>query len=195
MNTEDKFYAYKKLFEILNEDENPKGEDDKIFRRNTKTQITNRDKEYTKLLSHFVNVTRARNILKEIFKWSFYLMLIIALGVLVFITYSLFNKYLSSATIEQISESLPLLITSIVGFVSAIITIPATITKYLFSTTEDENITQIILHTQEHDVSGRQWAMDFKKIIENMDDKVKKENDNSLISNISQLLSNGSSSS
>ena len=195
MNTEDKFYAYKKLFEILNEDENPKGEDDQIFRRNTKTQITNRDKEYTKLLSHFVNVTRARNILKEIFKWSFYLMLIIALGVLVFITYSLFNKYLSSATIEQISESLPLLITSIVGFVSAIITIPATITKYLFSTTEDENITQIILHTQEHDVSGRQWAMDFKKIIENMDDKVKKENDNSLISNISQLLSNGSSSS
>ena len=62
-----------------------------------------------------------------------------------------------------------------VGFVSAIITIPTTITKYLFSTSEDENITQIILHTQEHDVSGRKWAMDFKKIIENMDDISQKE--------------------
>lgn len=66
-------------------------------------------------------------------------------------------------------ESLPLLVTSMVGFVSAIITIPVTITKYLFSTKEDENITQIILHTQEHDTSGRQWAMDFKKIADDLE--------------------------
>lgn len=190
MNTEDKFYAYKKLFEILNEDDNAKGEDDKTFRKQTKDQITNRDKEYTKLLTHFVNITQVRNILKEFFKWSFYLTLIIALAALVYITYSLFRKYISSATIEQISDSLPLLITSMVGFVSAIITIPTTITKYLFSTTEDENITEIILHTQEHDVNGRKWAMDFKKIIENIDDKVKKDSDNSPSVNTTDFLNN-----
>ena len=131
-----------------------------------------------------------RLVLKEFFKWSFYLTLIFALIALVKITYSLFNKYTSSATIEQISESLPLLITSMVGFVSAIITIPTTITKYLFSTTEDENITEIILHTQEHDVNGRKWAMDFKKIIENIDDKVKKDSDNSPFVNTTDFLNN-----
>ena len=77
-----------------------------------------------------------------------------------------------------------------VGFVSAIITIPTTITKYLFSTTEDENITEIILHTQEHDVNGRKWAMDFKKIIENIDDKVKKDSDNSPFVNTTDFLNN-----
>lgn len=57
-----------------------------------------------------------------------------------------------------------------VGFVSAIITIPVTITKYLFSTEEDKNITQIILHTQDHDTTGRQWAMDFRKMVENKEE-------------------------
>lgn len=37
-----------------------------------------------------------------------------------------------------------------------------TITKYLFNTEENKNITGIILHTQDHDTSGRQWAMDFR---------------------------------
>lgn len=48
-----------------------------------------------------------------------------------------------------------------------IIAIPIAITKYLFSTKEDENITNIILHTQRHDSSGRQWALDFNKSINN----------------------------
>ena len=176
MNTEDKIAtAYKALFDILNDDNNTQGEDDKTFRKNTTEQITKRDEQYTALLSHFVGVTRIRNILKEICKWFFYFAVIISVIVLAKIIYSIFNAYLSSATIEQIAESMPLLITSMVSFASAIIVIPTTITKYLFSTEEDKNITQIILHTQEHDVSGRKWAMDFKKIIENMDDKGKAE--------------------
>lgn len=61
------------------------------------------------------------------------------------------------------ANAIPLLITAIVGFVSAIISIPLTITKYLFSTKEDEYITNIILHTQEHDTSGRQWTLDYTR--------------------------------
>ena len=147
MKLEDKALLYKTFISVLQDSDNDSStQDDKIFRRNTKEQITNRDKEYTDLLSHFVTITRVRNILKEIFKWSFYIALIISVVVLVCMTKSIFNKYVEKASIQQMIESIPLLITSIVGFVSAIIAIPVTITKYLFSTKEDEYITQIILH-------------------------------------------------
>lgn len=84
---------------------------------------------------------------------------------------SLFSKYMSFAKINEIIESMPLLITAIVGFVSSIISIPVAITKYLFSTKEDENITQIILHTQDHDTNGRQWALEFRRKAEELNNK------------------------
>lgn len=177
MKLEDKALLYKTFISVLQDSDNDSStQDDKIFRRNTKEQITNRDKEYTDLLSHFVTITRVRNILKEIFKWSFYIALIISVVVLVCMTKSIFNKYVEKASIQQMIESIPLLITSIVGFVSAIITIPVTITKYLFSTKEDEYITQIILHTQDHDTSGREWTSKVKELANVIEDsKVKND--------------------
>lgn len=158
---------------IINAD---KSGDDKIFRKDTKIEISNRDKQYTNLLSHFVKVTKWRNWLKEVFKWTFYIAIIVSIGVFVYMTNSLFDLYVKKAKIEQVIESLPLLITSIVGFVSVIITIPVTITKYLFSTKEDENITKLILHTQKHDTSGRKWASEVKELIK---DTVKPDPDDS----------------
>ena len=156
--------VYETLLNALRNDKTTsESEDDKTFRRNTTEQIVNRDTQYTELLSHFVKITKIRNSLKEFFKWTFYLMIVGAIVALIAIVYQL---YIVTASIEQIVESVPLLITAMVGFVSTIITIPVTITKYLFSTEEDKNITEIILHTQEHDTSGRQWATDFKKILE-----------------------------
>lgn len=149
-------------------------EDDKTFRKETKQEIINRDKKYTELLNHFVSITQVRNILKECFKWLFYLVIMGSIITLTVLTCVIVKKYMSSANIEQIVESMPLLITAIVGFVSTIITIPIAITKYLFSTKEDENITQIILHTQKHDTSGRNWATNFKKELS----ETKKEKDN-----------------
>lgn len=170
MNANDKNYVYQMLIDILNNDNNDNTEDDKTFRKNTKQQITSRDEKYSELLTHFVKLTKIRNIIKEIFKWTFYLVVMSAIIVLILIVYNLFNKYISSANIEQILDSAPLLITAMVGFVSTIITIPVTITKYLFSTEEDKNITQIILHTQEHDTSGRRWTMEFNNIEGNSND-------------------------
>lgn len=162
--------VYELLIKALSDDNSSNNtEDDITFRKKTTEQISTRDAEYSKLLQHFVEITRIRNKLKEIFKWSFYFIVISAIFALIIIVYRLFNKYVSSANIEQILESSPLLITAMVGFVSTIITIPVTITKYLFSTDEDKNITQIILHTQEHDTSGRQWAMEFKKIADGLE--------------------------
>lgn len=171
--TKEELSVYKHILNLFNEnaaDKNNKTEDDKTFRKNTTKQIESRDEKYTELLSHFVYITKLRNYLKEFFKWTFYATIITSIIVLIHITNSLFNKILLYGNIEQILQSLPLLITSTVGFVSVIITVPVTITKYLFSTKEDENITQIILHTQEHDTTGRQWAMDFKKNAENIEE-------------------------
>lgn len=171
MNTEDKSKLYQRFFELLKSYDDDNSEDDKTFRKNTKDQITKRDREYSLLLQHFVKITRIRNVVKEVFKWAFCLALIVSLVILVIIVYKLFNKYISSADVKEIMEAAPLLISAIVGFVSAIIAIPVTITKYLFSTEEDKNITEIILHTQKHDTSGRNWAMEFKKMMGKLDDE------------------------
>lgn len=149
------------------ETSNEQTEDDKLFREKTTSEISERDKEYTYLLQHFVKITKIRNYLKEIFKWIFYLIIMISLFFFFIMLYKLFNSFIKKANIEQLINSIPLFITSIVSFISVIIAIPIAITKYLFSTKEDENITNIILHTQRHDSSGRQWALDFNKSINN----------------------------
>ena len=132
--------------------------DDITFRHKTTEEITRRDKFYSDILEHFVSVTKTRNYLREFFKWLFLCVLIAAILHLTNGLVGLFQRYITDATISEITEAIPLFITSIVSFVSVVIAIPLTITKYLFSTTEDENITQIILHTQNHDTSGRQWV-------------------------------------
>lgn len=183
MDEKERLQIYQTLINALNNKNNDTTEDDKTFRKHTTKEITHRDTKYTELLSHFVTITKIRNFLKEFFKWTFYITIIIAIIALVIIVYKLFNKYIASATIEQILDSAPLLITAMVGFVSTIITIPVTITKYLFSTEEDKNITEIILHTQEHDTSGRQWATDFiVDDLEKKNDKSKKQNKSCKIS-------------
>ena len=67
MKSEDTLAAYNMLISLLNENEHDKTEDDKIFRKSTTKQITKRDTQYTELLSHFVRITRIRNVLKEFF--------------------------------------------------------------------------------------------------------------------------------
>ena len=160
-----KEYALQQFLKAMyGSNEENKTEDDGAFREHVTQEITNRDEQYTNLLKHFVRITSIRNYLKEIFKWSFYLAVIGAIGYLIFIVNKLFNVFIEKATIEQLIEAIPLFITSIVGFVSVIIAIPLAITQYLFSTAEDDNITDIIRHTQQHDTVGRQWTLDFKKL-------------------------------
>lgn len=167
-NTDVDFKEALNFWDILSISEDTK-EDDDTFRNKAKGQISQRDEKYTDLLDHFVKITKWRNVLKEIFKWSFYVAIIVAMIIMAIIVYRLYSKLFSEADIDQIISSIPLLITSLVSFVSTIIAIPLTITKYLFSTKEDENITEIILHTQKHDTSGRKWAMDFKELEETLE--------------------------
>lgn len=160
----------KQILRILYSEKEDNTQDDKTFRQKTKDEISVRDEKYSDLLKHFVSITKWRNILKEIFKWLFYATIITAVVFLTIIEYKLFKRCFTAMNNKELIKFIPLLLTGIVSFVSTIIAIPLTITKYLFSTKEDENITQIILHTQIHDTSGRQWTLDYKKVIDNIND-------------------------
>lgn len=169
MKTNDTIAMYKLILKEMNNDVTEKADDDMTFRADATKEISNRDKEYTKLLSHFVKITQWRNILKEIFKWTFYIAIIVSVIALICLMRSIVELYAEKCDMQQIMEAIPLFITSIVGFVSVIIAIPVAITKYLFSVKEDEYITQIILHTQDHDTTGREWVSNFEKIAKAID--------------------------
>ena len=79
----------------INGDYSQNTSDDELFRNKVTKEITERDIEYTQLLSHFVYITKIRNCLKEFFKWVF---LIVIISSIVFFAFKLnsvfdfFNK-------------------------------------------------------------------------------------------------------
>lgn len=130
-------------------------EDDKEFDTESQKQLLERDKQYSELLMHFVDITKTRNKSKENNKWIYFRIvmgLMISLSAIIVCTIIVI---LIKCNASQIVESIPVLITAIAGFASVIIAIPVSITQYLFSTKEDKYITSIISHTQEHDLSSR----------------------------------------
>ena len=55
---------------------------------------------------------------------------------------------------QFILDSVAVIFAAFTAFVSTVIAVPMAITKFLFNTKEDDNITQLINHTQEHDAAG-----------------------------------------
>ena len=117
-------------------------------------EITARDHMYTTLLDDYVTISKYRNIIKEIHKWAFFWLIIIATIVGFLYVGKIIGRFIALEKSNELLESIPILITSLVSLISAIIVIPATITKFLFNTKEDDNITSVITHTQEHDSAG-----------------------------------------
>lgn len=118
------------------------------------TQIAKRDLYYTQLLEHHVGLTHIRGILKEIHKWLFFWLIISACIFGCIIISTTLNKIFVSEDPQFITSSIPIIITALISFISTIIVIPVTITKFLFNIKEDDNITTLIKHTQDHDTSG-----------------------------------------
>lgn len=117
-------------------------------------QITERDSLYTSLLSEYSKITKIRNILKETHKWLFFWLVIIASVVGIYSTFTILNRIVKEQDIQIVIDSIPVIITAVVSLVSTVIVVPTTIAKFLFNTNEDDNITKLIKHTQEHDVIG-----------------------------------------
>lgn len=118
------------------------------------TEIAQRDKQYSELLKSYVQLTSIRNVLKEIHKWLFFWLVVVASGFFLRITYRVLKIILDNGDPDFIISAIPALIAALVSFVAAIIGIPMTITSFLFNTKEDDNITGIIKHTQDHDAGS-----------------------------------------
>lgn len=115
--------------------------------------IADRDSEYTELLQNYVELSRRRNKFKEFHKWAFFwiiIVLCIVFGYFV-IKFIITSSQSLVDTNQFSSESLVAFISALASLVSVIISIPIIISKYLFNTKEDDNITEIIKGTQIHD--------------------------------------------
>ena len=135
-------------------------------------QIARRDVYYTQLLGHHIKLTHTRGIFKEIHKWLFFWLIIAACFFGGIIVYRIFDKIFSVEDYQFIISAIPLIVTALISFVSTIIVIPVTITKFLFNTKEDDNITTLIEHTQDHDTSGMNF---FKERINSKRNKMNYE--------------------
>lgn len=158
MNKNDFMRIVSELSDIVEEEDI---QDDGDFDKEAQKQIIRRDEQYSDLLEHFVYITKERNYSKEKNKWIFFKIimgLLIVLNITIVVTITVLLVRCNS---NELVKSIPVFITAIAGFASSIIAIPLSITKYLFSTQEDEYITKIISHTQEHDSSGRKILKDI----------------------------------
>lgn len=128
--------------------------------------VAERDSGYTNLLKNYVSLTKGRNILKEVHKWIFFWIIIVGTVVIGAFLIGFVNTQVSS--MEQNgsfnSDAIAALISALVSLVTVVISIPIIITKYLFNTKEDENITAIIKETQEHDSKEITLLDDYFKI-------------------------------
>lgn len=153
--------------------------EDEDFDNASQKEILERDKQYTSLLKHYVTTTEKRNESKETYKWCYFKIII---GLLILLNTSIFATIivvLIKCTGEQLVSFVPVFIASFTAFASSVIAIPLAITKYLFSKEEDKFMTDIISHTQEHDLSG-------KKLLKAFVDKVgseQKEANNIIVNN------------
>lgn len=118
------------------------------------TQIAQRDIQYTEILKNHAKLTKFRGICKEIHKWLFFWMIIVASFAGLVYIHKILNKVMETDDINIIVDSIPIIVTAVISFISTIIVVPLTIAKFLFNAKEDDNITTLIKHTQEHDVSG-----------------------------------------
>ncbi len=118
------------------------------------TQIAQRDIYYSELLRNHMSLTKARGICKEVHKWLFFWLIVGACCVGIFYIRKIFATVFAANDVDVVVDAVPLIITALVSLISTIIVVPVTIAKFLFNTNEDDNITTLIQHTQDHDSAG-----------------------------------------
>lgn len=159
----DKNY-YRILYRVIGRSAPPLFEynsDEQLYAK-VRAQIIHRDQDYSDLLHSYVNTSRVRNVLKEIHKWVLFWGMVYACVMGYHLIDRIISPILDSKDVAVIVDAMPVLIASLVAFISAVIAIPLAVVNFLFNTKEDDNITEIIKHTQEHDAKGRAWVKPTK---------------------------------
>lgn len=128
---------------------------DKDFDGSIGNQIVERDYKYTELLKSYTRVTRVRFFLKEIHKWVFFWLIIAACIFCLSSAYNVIKQTLGADDLQFIVDAVPAILAAFTALISTVVVVPLTIAKFLFNEKEDDNITAVIQHTQEHDASGR----------------------------------------
>lgn len=126
----------------------------------TARQINDRDTKYTELLAAYVSISKKRNKIKEWHKWIFFWLVIAACALFLVVAVGTIRRIMDSNDPDFIVSAIPIVVAAFASLVTAVIGIPLAITNFLFNTKEDDNITEIIKHTQEHDAAGRNLFKD-----------------------------------
>lgn len=115
--------------------------------------VTRRNDLYSDLLENYVNLTKKRNTRKEFHKWFFFwVMIVLIIGSCVTCFVYIFVSSTNENTVNIVS--------AFVSLISSLIAVPLIVAKYLFNNKEDDNITQIIEKTEEHDYAEIQLLKD-----------------------------------
>ena len=132
------------------------------FEEKNKELISNRSESYKKLLEDYVELSKDRNNSRENKKNDFYLLIkkILVISGIVFV---LFLIRVLLMTPREIAEVLPVIISAFVAFLGEFISLPVIIANYLFNNSEDDNITKVILHTQEFDIDSQNNFNSYNK--------------------------------
>ena len=145
---------YKKLLTLINKNTLLLIDSDNDSGKQIEEEITRRDKEYSDLLESYVRISKIRNVIKEVHKWIFFWLVIVAGIFSLSRAHGVITRILGNDDLSFIVNAIPIIITAFVTSASTIIAIPLAITNFLFNTKEDDNITDIVKHTQEHDATG-----------------------------------------
>lgn len=132
-------------------------------------QINARDELYTSLLGDYRDITKKRNNLKEWHKWVFFWLIISGGFYIITCIGQIMHRIIEIEEIDVLVSAIPVLITAFVALLSSIITIPLTVTRFLFNEKEDVNITQTIHKTQAHDETQIKRLLDLKKMKTKLD--------------------------
>ena len=144
---------YKRLSKLIKDLSFPNSDEDPG--KHFEDELVKRDKKYTELLKAYTTITKVRFWLKEAHKWVFFWLVVVACIFCIIASCRIINKILAADDVTLIIDAIPALLAAFTALVSTVIAVPVTITKFLFNTNEDDNITTLIKHTQKHDSMGR----------------------------------------
>lgn len=124
------------------------------FTEVTQAQISARGHSYEQLLNNYVELSKSRNDRKEDKKDDFYILIkavLIISGAFFFI----FLMRVVCLPVDDMIKLLPTSVAAMVAFLGEFISLPTIIAKYLFNNDEDNNMTEIIKHTQDFDINSQ----------------------------------------
>ncbi|MEG1669383.1 hypothetical protein [Chryseobacterium sp.] len=134
--------------------------DDADLQKSENKSIADHNDNYTQILNTFVKHTKFNVYSKMIFKSVFFIFSLITMGSILSLLWNIVSSAIASPRNEN---TIAILITGAVSFLTTFISIPIAITQYLFNTKEDESMTEIIKNLQVYDSGIRNSWKDRKK--------------------------------